>query len=539
VQETSAVRSQLLGAASLGLSMLIACIFVPSFAVQASLRTEPADKRLACSNRPFAVLDGPESLPRVFASNERARLAGIEPGITKAQAAQCPGIILRKRNPKQEQSAQDALIDCALQFSPKVESTAQGVVCLDIKGTERIFGPPQKLLRMLAHHAARLGLEVNVAAAANRDTAMLAAKGFTGTTLIPKGSEADCLAQLPIDVLPLSEAQVEILDAWGIRRCRDLALLPPVPLVERLGQSGLHLQRLAHGEGTATLVPVDPPLRFEESLELEDPVEDLASLGFILNRLLNQIGARLASRALATDELRLCLQLDIHPDRDTRSEHKKKVPDCWIHTLNLSVSTQDTKVLLKLLQLDLAQHNPGAAVKGVAIEARPARQRSTQTALFSPGAPEPEKLEVTLARIRGVVGEADERGRGKVGTAEVLHSHKPDDFRMTSFTPKEEKRMAFRDDVRSATVTMCMFRPALRANVRCLAGKPVFISFDEVSSEIICAGGPWITSGNWWKNEEWRREEWDITVRLRGGMGLYRIVRDLRQNAWYVEGLYD
>ena len=143
------------------------------------LRTR--ERSVAWSNRPVAVLDGPDSLPRVFACNERAQLAGIEPGITKAQAAQCPDIILRKRMPKQEQAAQDALLDCGAEFSPKVESTSQGIVSLDIEGTERIFGPPQKLIRTLAHHAARVGLEVNVAAATNRDTALLAARGFTGT----------------------------------------------------------------------------------------------------------------------------------------------------------------------------------------------------------------------------------------------------------------------------------------------------------------------------------------------------------------------
>ena len=219
--------------------------------------------------------------------------------------------------------------------------------------------------------------------------------------MIQKGNEADCLAQLPIDVLPLSQAQAEILDAWGIRRCRDLALLPPVPLVERLGQAGLHLQRLARGEGTGMLVPVDPPVRFEESLELEDPVEDLESLVFILNRLLEQLAARLMARSLATDEITLRLQLDVHEDRDTRKEQRKAVPDCWVRTLSLPVSMQNTKVLLKLLHLDLEQHRPGAAVKSVTIEARPARRRYTQAALFAPDAPEPERLEITLARIRG------------------------------------------------------------------------------------------------------------------------------------------
>src|SRR5579864_8339205 len=107
--------------------MLVACIFVPCFSVQASLRCEPEPKRL-WRNSPVAVFDGPETMPRVFGRNEPARLAGIEVGCTKAQAAQCPGIVLRKRDPKQEQAAQDALVDVALAFSPRVESTAQGIV---------------------------------------------------------------------------------------------------------------------------------------------------------------------------------------------------------------------------------------------------------------------------------------------------------------------------------------------------------------------------------------------------------------------------
>ena len=87
---------------------------------------------------------------------------------------------------------------------------------------------------------------------------------------------------------------------------------------------------------------------------------------------------------------------------------------------------------------------------------------------------------------------------------------------------------------------MNMFRPPLSAQVRCQSGRPVYISFAECESPIVCAAGPWLTSGNWWKkDEEWRREEWDVAVQLTVGVGLYRIFRDLRQNAWFVEGLYD
>ena len=46
---------------------------------------------------------------------------------------------------------------------------------------------------------------------------------------------------------------------------------------------------------------------FEEAIELEHPILLLEPLAFLLNRLLEQLCARLGSRALATQELRLTL----------------------------------------------------------------------------------------------------------------------------------------------------------------------------------------------------------------------------------------
>jgi protein ImuB len=519
--------------------MLFACVFVPCFAVQASVRCEPEQRRQSWSKRPIAVFDGPDSLPRIFACNEDAQRAGIENGITKVQAAQCPGIILRKRDPMQEQAAQDALLDCASAFSPRVESTSQGIVTLDIANTERILGPPQTLLRNLAERASRIGLDVNASAATNPDTALLAAKGFTGITVLLSSHEANAIAQLPVDVLPLSKAQAEVFDSWGIRTCRDLALLPPVPITERLGQTGLHLQRLARGEVTRTLLPVVAPLVFQESVEFEEAVENLESLLFVFNGLLEQISARLVSRALATDELRIALGLEIHRDRDVKRELKTHVAAIFERTLKLPVSVQDTKVLLKLLQLDLEQHGPGAPVKKITLAARPAKRRFTQGGLFNPVSPEPEKLEVTLARIRGVVGDTDELGRGRVGSPELLDCHKSDEFRTIGFNAAEPKEDVW-SDAENTSITMSMFRPPLTAQVRCIGNTPSHISFGEFSSSIIGAAGPWVTSGNWWKlDKAWRREEWDIAIQFSHRVGLYRIFRDLCNNSWLVEGLYD
>jgi hypothetical protein len=105
---------------------------------------------------------------------------------------------------------------------------------------------------------------------------------------------------------------------------------------------------------------------------VEDSLTDLESLAFILNRLLNQISMRLGTRGLVTDEIRLCLGLEIHKDRDLRAEPGSYSSAVFERRLKFAVPITDTKHLLKLLQLDLAAHRPSAPVKTVAIEAMPA-----------------------------------------------------------------------------------------------------------------------------------------------------------------------
>jgi protein ImuB len=423
--------------------MLFACIHTPDFPVQASLRTGSAPG-ISFQFDPIAVLDGPESLLKVFACNERARNAGIVLGMTKIQAEACPGVALRKRIIEQEEEAQAALVECARSFSPRVESTCSGSVIVDLTGAERLLGSQQEIGEQLAAHAAACGFTANIGMAANADTALHAARGFAGITLIAAGEEAQRLAGLPVAVLEPSPEIPEIseiteiidtLESWGIRTFQALAALPAVPLTQRLGQAGLHLQQLARGEIQRELVPAEPAPAFQETAELEEAIDLLEPLGFILNRLLDELLDRLRARSLATDHVRVDLELEVHVDRQLQAENPPAataVPMMPLHqrVLKLPVPTQDAKVLLKLLQLDLAAHPPQAPVKKITVEALPARLRLAQAGLFQPLAPEPARLEVTLARLRAAVGEKDEQSRQRVGFPQVTDSHRPDSFQV-------------------------------------------------------------------------------------------------------------
>ena len=528
---------------------MFACIYVANFPVAAALRTEPE-----LQARPVAILEGNPPLEKIIAVNEAASRLGITPGMTKAQAELCTELALRSRSSLQESAAHAALLDCAQSFSPCVEDTACDTVLLDLAGMESLFGSLPKLSRAIYDRAAELGLPANVAGASNPDAAWLAARGFTGVTIIPAGKEAAQFGQLPVEVLFTERLEkdrkdddrkkeeekhestrlLEVLSRWGIRNLRALASLPEISLSERLGQEGLRLQRLARGGAASrTLVPVDVPMVFEEAIEPEHPITLLEPLAFLLNRLLEQLCARLGSRALATQELRLTLGLDAF-NRQSKINNQQ-----FLRILRLPLPMLDAKVFLKLLQLDLNAHPPGAPIVKIHLAAEPARLRSAQGGLFLPPSPEPEKLELTLARIAGMVGEH------KVGSLELLDTHHPEGFRMRRFVAEVARRSPQKqtpDAAQAASVITALrrFRPPLRVQVSLENGQPVhLVCQKKAQGEVLWRAGPWRFSGDWWEREAWSRDEWDIALKKDETISLCRLVHDLLGGGWFVEGTYD
>jgi protein ImuB len=165
---------------------VFACIFVPDFPVEALLRVEPELRSQA-----VAVLEGKAPLQKVFAVNEKARRAGVSPGMTKLQVEACSDLVLRARSSLQETAAHAALLDCAQSFSPRIEDAGCDTVLLDLAGLEPLFGPSSKIARDVARRASDLSLEIHIAVASNPDTAVLAACGFSGVIVIPPGKEAE------------------------------------------------------------------------------------------------------------------------------------------------------------------------------------------------------------------------------------------------------------------------------------------------------------------------------------------------------------
>lgn len=478
------------------------------------------------------------------------------------------------------------LVDLAFTFSPLVEQTTSDTVVLDVSGQDLLFGGAGEisesaevessvnLANEIFSRSKCLRLKTNVAVAANPDAAIHAARACRGISLIHPGEELSQLGSLSIKKLDCALVAVdekraaelqETFALWGIRTFADLARLPLAGVAERLGQDGVRLQKLAQGKTHRNLNLVRAPVGFEQSLELEHPISELEPLSFILSRLLNQLCANLNEYALATNEVRL--RFVTEPRADCRSgasisrgvveasgsnaDLENPRNDFHQRTITLPVPMRNPRTLLRLLLFEIEHEPPQAPIIGLTIEVIPVQPRAAQTGLFIPLAPEPERLEITLARLVKLVG-AD-----NVGSPEMLDTHRPDAFRMKRFRLEvkgQKSEVRRKSNGQSAignqqcVMGFRMFRPPWNADVQTVRGRPARISArnskisSRVRGEIVCAAGPWRGSGDWWRSDVWARDEWDVAVldaTANENEILCRIYRDLTNEQWFVAGVYD
>jgi protein ImuB len=517
------------GCAMTQAAALYACLYAREFPVQALLRLRPELREQPC-----LVMEGDAPLEQVCSLNTKARLLGMVRGMTRVEVDTFPASAVLARSLKEEVATRAILLECAGAFSPRVEerkvderSESTAFVCgIDIAGTRSLFGPPEVLAQKLVERVRAVGMRACVTVSGNLHAAACMAKGLPpsiAVKVIPQGEEASALAGLPCTVLDPTQEQAETFAAWGVRTLGMLAALPEKNLVARMGQEGRRLWQLARGERTHLFQPVAPPLALAERMELDSPVELLDSLLFVAGAMLNQLIARANAHLVALAAVTITLTLD------SVGAHAR--------TVRPSLPTNDKRLWIRLLHLDLEAHPPQAAVLAMALDAEPGETSKVQLGLFSPQLPEASRLDVTLARIRAVVGEEN------VGRATLLDTHAPEAFRLDAF-----RIDAFRaTESRAETTASAALRAAVRhlrptenVTVTLEAQRPVRFTFRGQKFDVDRAYGPWLAGGDWWQPTLWGHEQWDIVARA-GDSSLLCccLIRDRMHGGWQVAALYD
>jgi protein ImuB len=496
---------------------LYACLYAKEFPAQAVLRLRPELRE-----RPVVVLEGEPPLETVCSFNVKARYLGIVRGMTRVELDTFSSLIVLPRSRPEEVSTHAVMLECAGAFSPRVEDRREGnafLCVIDIAGTEKLLGPPEVLARKLLRRVQVLGISASVAISGNFYTALSYVRGSSSRiAFIAPGNEGDALSPLPLKVLDVSSQHAETFALWGIRTLGAIAALPEKELISRIGQEGRRLRQLARGELPHHFVPYEAKFELEERMELDTPVEELERLLFVVNVMLEQLIFRVTARVLALASITITLALE----------------GTAIHTraVRPALPTNDRPLWLKLLQLDLEAHPPQAAILAVTLTAEPGSTSKVQLGLFSPQLPEPMRLDVTLARIRALVGDEC------VGSPVLRDTNQPDGFRVEPF--KVPSPHSSSSATVSSSAAMRQLRPPERAAITLRGRQPASFVFRDCRYEVEHAYGPWLAEGDWWNRQTWALEQWDLIGRSSGGTMLCCcLVRDLNEQSWHVVTLYD
>lgn len=497
---------------------IYACLYAKEFPAQALLRLRPELR-----NKPCVVMEGEPPLQQVCSLTRKARSLGIARGMTQVEVDTFSEVTVLQRSLKEETAAREVLRECAGCYSPRVEDCnpdSSFLCALDIAGTTGLFGPPETLVRNLLTRVKALGITACVAVSSNFHAAVAVAKAPLplSVRVIPAGEESTALAALPLAVLGLTAEQAETFALWGIRTLGMLAALPEKELVSRMGQAGKRLRQMARGEMPHLFQPVEPAFTLVERMELDSSIELLDALMFVVNVMLEQIVLRAMARVLALASVSITLTLE------GGATHTR--------TVRPALPTSDRQLWLKLLHLGLEAHPPLAAILAVALDAEPGSTSKIQLGLFSPQLPEPSRLDVTMARIRGIVGD------GNAGRIVLEDTHRPDAFRIEPFTVPTVQ--AQDTSARSARPAMRRLRPAESLTVIFESHHPKGFFFHGRHYAVERANGPWRMEGEWWNATQWGCEQWDLTARAQDGATLCCcLVRDLMREQWQMAGVYD
>lgn len=494
---------------------LYACVRVAHFPAQALLRL-----RADLKSVPVVVLDGRPPQERVCSFNRHARLHGAAEGITRLECEAIPGMQMLRRCADTERATRSVLMECVARFSPRIEEVTAPAACifvLDIAGSERLFGTPKEMAVRLRASLAETGLRASVGVSASFDTACMAAASTNGISVIAEGQEADALSRLSISTLCMPDHARETFAMWGIRTLGELAALPEVELITRLGQEGRMWRQAACGALPHMFQPIEPEFQLREYCRFEDAVEEIDSLLFMGARMLQAIVSRAAGRALSVASVTVRMALE------GNQMHER--------VLKPAVPSSDARFLLKLLQLDVAAHPPQAAVVSVEMCAEAGHCGTAQMGLFVPQTPEPSRLDVTLARIKALVGE------DRVGAPVLEDTHHPGAFHMESFTSAEAAEHVAASRPRMVLRRM---RPPLPVRVQLHHLQPCAFRDGTGFFEVQSAYGPWKTNGCWWSADAWNLEEWDVLAQRRDGPQVAcLLVHDAVSDAWRLEAVYD
>ncbi|MBQ26917.1 MAG: DNA polymerase IV [Nitrospiraceae bacterium] len=362
----------------------------------------------------------------VSAASYEARTCGIHSAMPIRHAFQrCPqGIFLPVRMPRYRESS-DHIFSILQRYTNLVESLSLDEAFLDVTGSVRLHGSAQKIGRQIQQEIQNAeGLTASVGIASNKFVAKVASdlKKPHGFVIVPSGTEADFLKNLPIERLwgagPKTAIQLRRL---GCSTIGDVAKYSPHMLMKIFGTHGRHLQEHAQGIDGHAVIPEEPAKSMGAETTFDEDTRDIMIIHATLLQLAEQVARRLRRAGVRSQTVTLKFR-DESFQTITRTSSAaaatNQSSDLYQRSLSLLKRIPHSKKKVRLLGI-------------TASKLSPAKKPGDQLSLFAPHPEKAQQLTTVLDTIQ------EKFGTNAISRASVLTTKTN---RITGHRQKNRKR---------------------------------------------------------------------------------------------------
>ncbi len=307
-----------------------------------------------------SLVDGAAERPVVLVEahtvvqlNGAARSRGLKAGMSLSTAESiCSDLMITFREADREAVTLQRLAFWAYRFTPRVSPEPPNGLLLELAGSLRLFRGLDRLQQRILKGLAGLGYSAVPGIAPTPRAAIALARSGRSPDVMRLADELDldgrgddalriawgevvaraarpALAHMPLAHLGRPRAEIDKLEAMGLRTLGDLLRLPRGPLGKRTSAELLaHLDMLT-GRRPEPRKTVMPPETFVSTVHFLEDLEHSTALAFPMQRLIGELEDWLRIRQLSSDRLEWLLShprygqqvLRVHfatPQRDRR-----------------------------------------------------------------------------------------------------------------------------------------------------------------------------------------------------------------------------
>jgi protein ImuB len=471
--------------------------------------------------RPFAILDL-DRKRRVLVCNEPARARGLRAGHSmNAAIALCNELEVASRDLEREAALLEATARNCQRYTSTVSIEPPNQLLLEVRGSFRLFGGVQGLVKAVCDDFAARSIAVSAALAPTARSAAWLSRAGGPVQIVPPQALPAALMRLPVELLCWPPEITQRLARFGVTTLADLRRLPRGDLARRIGAQYLIELDAAFGRRPELRRAVLELPRYRDRVVLDAEIETTGLLEPLIAVRLRLLERFLITRTLALSELVLEL---VH----------RAPPLTTVH-IGLALPTLDMSHLQTLIRERLSGLQLPAPIVELRLRAAHlvAATGGSRQLLHSSGAG--EGLPQRLARL---VETLESRlGKQTLQALRVVADHRP------------EQAQAHTSIATGAIAPMTTLHVQGRSQLpEVLPQRPLWLLGEPAPlrpEDCVILSGPESIESGWWDAKPCRREYFIAQLRVSQGRhgALCWIFRELGPGLrpvaqWFLHGLF-